>query len=246
MLVYLRLEVVRMVRDRRYLIMTVAMPVALYLLFSSVFGGGAPVNGLTTDVSTMVAMGTFGAMGAVLAASGPRIAHERTSGWLRQLRATPFRPSRMLAAKVIAAMTLGLPALALVAVTAAALHGVHLAAWRWAALAGLLWLGSAPFAALGVLIGGLTDGDSAYGLTSGVWFALAAPSGMWMPVGILPETLRAIGHALPSNRYAELGWRVAAGHGPALADGLVLAGWTAALALLAALCWRRATVSCQS
>jgi ABC-2 type transport system permease protein len=237
---YLRLEVLRMLRDRRYLIMTVAMPVALYLLFSNVFGGGAPVNGLTVDAGTMVAMAAFGAMGAVLAASGPRIAQERGSGWLRQLRATPFPPGQMLAAKVLAAMTLGLPAVVLVAATSVAVNGVRVSAWRLAAMAGLLWLGAAPFAALGVLIGRLTDGDSAYGLTSGIWFALAAPSGMWMPVDILPSTLRTIGGALPSSHYAQLGWRVAAGGGPALADALVLAAWTAGLALLVVLVTRRA------
>jgi ABC-2 type transport system permease protein len=237
---YLRLELLRTLRDRRYLIMTVAMPVALYLLFSTVFGNQPPSDGLTVDVGIMVSMGTFGAMGAVLSASGPRIAQERGNGWLRQLGTMPLAPGKLLAAKVLAAMTLGLPALTLVALTAVAVHGVTLASWRWAAMAGLLWLGTAPFAALGVLIGRLTDGDSAYGLTSGLWFALAAPSGMWMPVSIFPKTLRTVAQVLPSNRFAELGWRVAAGHGPAMTDGLILLAWTAGLALLAVVGYRRA------
>lgn len=240
MLAYLRLEVVRVLRDRRYLIMTVAVPIGLYLLFSAVFGKGAPINGLSVDVNTMVANAAFGAMGAVLGASGPRIAQERGGGWLRQLSVTPFPPFKLLAAKVIAAMTLGLPAVILVSLTAVALHGIRLGAWQWLAMVGLLWLGAAPFAALGMLIGRLSDGDAAYGVTSGIWFALAAPSGMWMPISILPRTLRTIARALPANHFAELGWRAAAGHGPTLNDGLVLAAWTAGLGLLAAFAYRRA------
>lgn len=240
MTAYLRLELVRTLRDRRYLIMTIAMPVALYLLFSSVFGSQPPSDGLTVDVAIMVSMATFGAMGAVLSASGPRIAQERGNGWLHQLAVMPLAARDLLAAKVLAAMTLGLPAVLLVSLTGVAIHGVRLAGWRWLAMAGLLWVGTAPFAALGVLIGRLTDGDSAYGLTSGIWFALAAPSGMWMPVRILPRTLQTIAHALPSNRFAELGWRVAGGHAPALGDGLVLLAWTAGLGLLAMASYRRA------
>ena len=108
-------------------------------------------------------------------------------------------------AKVMAAMTLGLPALVLVGLTGFALHGVRLAGWRWLLMLGLLWVGSAPFAALGVLIGRLTDGEVAYGITSGIWFALAAPSGMWMPVTLFPHALRTISGMLPSSRFAELG-----------------------------------------
>jgi hypothetical protein len=111
---YLRLELLRTLRDRRWLIMTVAMPVGLYLLFSGVFGNQPPTNGLTVDVGIMVSMAAFGAMGAVLAASGPRIAQERGNGWLRQLAITPIAPRSQLLAKVMAAMTLGLPALVLV------------------------------------------------------------------------------------------------------------------------------------
>lgn len=242
MFAYLRLEIARVLRDRRYLISSVVMPVGLYLLFSNIFGKGAPVNGLSVDVNTMVAMAAFGAMGAVLAATGPRIAQERANGWLRQLRATPFAPARMLAAKVLAAMTLGLPSVVAVTGTAAAVHGIRLPAWEWPLLAALLWVGSAPFAALGMLIGRIGDGDAAYGITSGIWFALAAPSGMWMPIAILPKTLREIARAMPANHFAELGWRVAAGGGPTLNDGLVLAAWTAGLGLLTALAYRKARV----
>jgi ABC-2 type transport system permease protein len=236
---YLRLELLRTLRDRRWLIMTVAMPIALYLLFSAVFGKQPPTNGLSVDVGIMVSMAAFGAMGAVLSASGPRIAQERGNGWLRQLAIMPIAPRSLLLAKVTAAMTLGLPALVLVGLTGVALHGVRLAGWRWLLMLGLLWVGSAPFAALGVLIGRLTDGEVAYGITSGIWFALAAPSGMWMPATLFPRALRTISGVLPSSRFAELGWRVAAGHLPALGDGLVLLAWTAALAVPAAIGYRR-------
>jgi hypothetical protein len=58
-------------------------------------------------------MAAFGAIGAVLMATGPRIAAERQSGWLRQLRLTPLRPGATLAARLVAALALTLPAICL-------------------------------------------------------------------------------------------------------------------------------------
>jgi ABC-2 type transport system permease protein len=116
---------------------------------------------------------------------------------------------------------------------------VHLAAWQWVSIAGLLWLGTAPFAALGTFIGYLTGGEAAFGVTYGVYMVLAALGGLWMPVTILPSALRHIASVLPSNRFAELGWRIATGHAPSAAGGAVLAGWLVVLTALASLLYRR-------
>ena len=86
MLAYLSLELRRSLRDRRYLLLVVGWPVAAYLLFSTVFGAATNSSeGLTPNIEIMVAMATFGAMGGVLMASGPRLAIDRQIGWLRQL-----------------------------------------------------------------------------------------------------------------------------------------------------------------
>ena len=56
--------------------------------------GSGPSEGLAPTIAIMVAMATFGAMGGVLMASGPRLAIDRQIGWLRQLRLTPLSPAR--------------------------------------------------------------------------------------------------------------------------------------------------------
>jgi len=93
MLNYLGLEIRRSIRDRRYLLLVAGWPVAAYLLFSTVFGAAADrTEGLAPTVEIMVAMASFGAMGGVLMASGPRLAMDRQLGWLRQLRLTRSPP----------------------------------------------------------------------------------------------------------------------------------------------------------
>lgn len=239
MLSLLRLEIRRMLVDTRFLILMLALPIAMYLLFTNIFGNTPPVNGLSEDVREMIAMAAFGAIGAALMATAPRIAVERTNGWLRQLRTMPISARTVITAKVLSAMVWGLPAIVLVDLTAVLDHGVRLPSWQWLAIGGLLWVGTAPFAALGTFLGYLTDGDTAFGVMFGIYLALAVLGGLWMPVSILPKVLQHIAAVLPSNRFAELGWRIASGGSPSLLGATILAGWLAAFAALAGLLYRR-------
>ena len=148
---FLRLELGRSFRDPRYLVLAVAAPVGFYLLFAGIFTGRGTSEGqLPAQVEIMVAMATFGAMWGALSATAPRLARDRESGWLRALGVTPLSAGRVLGARIVAGVTVALPAIAAVAVTAVLAHHVRLDAWQWAAGLGLLWAGTLPFVALGI------------------------------------------------------------------------------------------------
>jgi ABC-2 type transport system permease protein len=245
MLRYLVLEIRRMYRDRRFVFFTIAMPVGFYLLWSTIFakhGDTDPETGLNAKTYLLVSMAAYGALGASLTTTGARLAAERQSGWLRQLQVTPLRPWAVISAKVLASMFLALPAIVVVGLTAVLTQHVHLSPGQWAAIIGAMWVGTLPFAALGTLIGSLVGTDAAQPLTVACYFALSILGGVWMSVSILPRALRAIAHWTPSNRFADLGWSIAAGHVPPASDALILAGWTVVLGGLAVAAYRRATV----
>jgi ABC-type multidrug transport system ATPase subunit/ABC-type multidrug transport system permease subunit len=231
---FLRLELGRSFRDPRYLVLAIAAPVGFYLLFASIFTGRGTSEGqLPAQVEIMVAMAAFGAMWGALSATAPRLARDRESGWLRALEVTPLTAGRVLAARIVAGVMAALPAIVAVAVTAVLAHHVALAAWQWAAGLGLLWAGTLPFVALGIVIGSLTSSTTAYALTTALYFALAALGGLWVPPAQFSPALRHIAATLPSYNLADLGWRVAGGSAPSLRAGLILAGWTAGLTALA-------------
>ena len=239
---YLRLELLRSLRDRQYLALVVGWPVGAYLLFSAVFGSQPATNGLSVDTGLMVSMATFGAFGAVLIATGPRLALDRQTGWLRQMRLTPLAPGVIFAARVIAAIVLALPAIVLTFIVGVAAHGVRLEPWQWPVLVGLLTAGCLPFAAIGLVIGAAVDADAAQGATTVVYLAMAALGGMWIPVSILPAPLQTVALALPSNRMAELGWKVAAGQAPTLAAVAILGAWFLGATIVGRLVSGRLTV----
>jgi ABC-2 type transport system permease protein len=233
MIWYLRLEVMRALRDPRYLILALLSPIGFYLLFTSLFGQSPGANGLPTQMALMVSMAVFGAMWAVLSATGPRIAQERSIGWLRQLQLLPASSRAILTARLLAAMALAGPAIALVFLTATLVHGVSLDAWQWVALLAALWLGVAPIAVLGIAIGYATGADAAFGVVYGLYMVLAALGGLWMPLSILPTSLQTVGKLLPSYRAADLGWRIAGGQSLDLTSAAMLVGWATIFAVIA-------------
>jgi len=237
---YLSLELRRCLRDPRYLIIAVAMPIALYLLFTGLFGSrGQRAQGLPQPVELMVAMIAYGAMWAVFSVSGPRIAHERAIGWTRQLRVTPLSPASALSGKLLTALAVALPAMGFVALTAVISHHVELSAAQWLAMLITMWAGVLPLALLGLGIGYLAGDDIAFPLTMALYFGLGALSGLWMPLSMMPQTMQDIGRTLPSNGVAEPGWRIAGGQGSTLRAVLVLAAWTLGSGLVALAAYRR-------
>ena len=237
---FLALEMRRSLRDVRYLIIAVAMPIGLYLLFTGLFGAhGQRAQGLPQPVELMIAMIAYGAMWAVFSATGPRIAHERTIGWTRQLRVTPLSPAAALSGKLLTALAAALPAMALVALTAVVSHHVHLSATQWLALFAAMWAGVVPLALLGLAIGYLAGDEIAFPLTMALYFALGALGGLWIPLSVMPHVMQGLAQSLPSNGVAELGWRIAGGQAPVPKAVLVLTVWLLGSAAAALLAYRR-------
>ena len=231
---YLRLEVLRALRDPKYIILAVLSPIGFYLLFATLFGGQSTgVGGMSVQAALMVSMSVYGAMWAVMSATGPRVAQDRTVGWARQVRLLPIRTSETLVARLIAAVLLAGPAIALVMLTAVVAKGVTLDdAWRWLALLALLWLSSIPVALLGIAIGYGIGPEIAFGVLYAIYLAISALGVLWMPLSIMPSGMQTIGKLLPSYRAASLGWRLISGQPFDFTDVLILAAWAVILSLI--------------
>src|SRR5262245_32222868 len=128
---YLRLELPRTLRNRRYLVLAIGFPVAFYLLFTRILTGGEVLDA-DARAFFMVSMAAYGAIGATLSVA-VRIAMERSSGWTRLLRVTPLPPIGYAITKLATAYLTALPAIILVMAAGVALNGVTLPASTWLA-----------------------------------------------------------------------------------------------------------------
>lgn len=236
---YLAIELRRAWRNRMYLLFTVGFPVVIYLVFSHVGVTNGRIAGTTGDAYSMVSMAAFGAVSAALFI-GTRIAVERRIGWSRQLRLTALSGRDYLTVKVVVAMLTTLPTIGLVFLAGALTNGVRLSALRWVELVVLLAIGILPFAALGVALGYMVSGDAAQPVITAAYMTLSLLGGLWFPAGLMPTAMRAVAQALPTYRYAELGWRTLAGQAPDIQGVGLLAYWGLLFAVAALIAYRRA------
>lgn len=237
--VYLRYELLRTFRNRRYVLFAILIPVALYFATAGPNRGESDLggSGIPAPLYFMVGLAAFGGMNAVVSIGG-RIAAERSVGWTRQLRLTPLSTRGYFRSKVVTAYALAFVTLAALYVSGTML-GVRLPAGEWVRMTGLMLIGLVPFVALGIFLGHVLTAESTGPAIGGVTALFALLGGTWFP--IQEGAMHDIAEALPSY------WLVQASHvslgGPGW-TGLgwfVIAAWTVALSALAARAYRRDT-----
>ncbi|MGC0338111.1 ABC transporter permease [Streptomyces sp. SLBN-8D4] len=221
----IKLELVRALRNRKFLFFSVLYPSVLFLIIAGSSGTTDKVDGTGLTVATymMVSMASFGALTAVLMGNSERIAKEREGGWVRQLRLTTLPGRGYVLAKTASAAVVSLPSIVVVFVVAATVKDVRLDAWQWFALTGAIWAGSLVFAALGVAIGYLATGDAVRPITMITYFGLSMLGGLWMPTTTFPQWLQDIAKWLPTHAYAALGQAIEQSRAPHAQDLAVLA-----------------------
>ncbi len=225
-------------RNVRFLVLTVALPLLLFLLYSNVYRGQDAGNGLSVVAYLMVSMASFGCIGAAIN-TGARIAVERQVGWNRQLRLTALPGPSYLIAKAVVSMLVTLPALLLVFLAGATVGDVHLSATQWLGTGLAVWLGLIPFAVLGLVIGFAGTVDTVQPISMITYLGLSILGGLWFPVEAFPTFLQDIARITPSYWLADLGRSVLAGDGVPMNAVLVLAAWTIVLGVVGVWSYRR-------
>ena len=125
---YLRYELLRNVRNWRFVVFSLAYPVVLYFVVASP-QRHATFDGVAFPLYFMAGMAAVGTMIAVLS-TGAGIAVDRSAGWTRQLRLTPLTAAEHLGAKVACGFIMALLVVVLVSLSGTAL-GVSLSAGAW-------------------------------------------------------------------------------------------------------------------
>jgi ABC-2 type transport system permease protein len=227
-----RFELGRLLRSWKFLLITVGFPVTFYMLFLGNQSAGGIIDGTVPwRLYLMVSMCSFGSLVAGLTAGGARLSAERASGWARQLRVTPIPAWSYVVTKVSASMLVILPVIALVDVVGAAFGGVSLSVGQWLGLTALLWVGSLPFALLGIFIGFMVSAEAAFPVVTALMFVLGYFGGLFTPLADMPHALQTAARTLPSFHNAALGLAFLDGQGFGFAHWLVLAIYVVGLSV---------------
>jgi ABC-2 type transport system permease protein len=227
-------QVRRLGRNKRYSIFSVALPVVLYLVVAPQ-ARHASAYGVGYAAYYMIAMASIGAFSGALTGNAQRISQERKDGWIRQLRLTSLPANAYVLAKVIASMVTTIPSVAIVLALGRFYGGVHLAAWKWLAIAGVIWLGALTFAALAVAIGYRFAPDTVQPVAMLVYFAMSILGGLWFA---LAGWMQKIGQGLPTYQITRIGTGLISGSTVPTTSVVIILAWLAAFTLLAALAVR--------
>jgi ABC-2 type transport system permease protein len=203
---YVRFELFRTFRNTRFFIFSLAFPVVLYVLITSGnrnvkdYGG----TGLSFPLYYMVGMTAWGSMTAAIA-GGARIAAERQTGWIRQLRLTPLRVPTYFGAKILSGYVVA--ATTMVVLFALGISfGVRMPLESWLRMTALILIGLVPFAALGIWMGHVLTIDSMGPALGGSSSLFALLGGAWFPLGGTSGFLHQLTQLIPSY------WLVQAAH----------------------------------
>jgi len=208
-LTYLRIELVRKLRNTRSLFFTVAFPVLMFfvvgyqLLDEPLTNVPLADGGVSVAAYIMVSMAMYGAMMSATQ-TGASVAVERAQGWTRQLRLTPLNPVVNVIVKMTAGMMFGLIAVVATFVVAG-LSGVQLAPAQWIVSGLAAWLlAGAVFTTLGLMVGYMVPGENVAQITSLAVVLLSFLGGLFYPLSSMPDFLQTIGKLTPVYGIGEL------------------------------------------
>jgi ABC-2 type transport system permease protein len=199
----IKLELRRMLRNRRTVIFTFVMPAVLFLLFGTNASYKAErVGGGNITGYILVSMAVYGAMLATTS-GGAMVSVERAAGWSRQLRLTPLKPIAYVAVKLVLAMIIGLVSV-VVAFAVGSVAGAELPVHAWIECGLLAWVCALVFAAFGLFMGYLLPSENVMQILGPVLGVLSFAGGLFVPVDQLGHTFATIAKFTPVYGVGEL------------------------------------------
>jgi ABC-2 type transport system permease protein len=233
-----RAEVRMTVSRGETLLLTVGIPVLLLVFFSLAHVVATP----TRSRIDFVAPGILAlcVLSTSLVALSIATGFERSFGVLRRLHVTPLGQRRLVGAKISGVLVTEVIQVAVLSAVALVLkwhpRGGTLGA---AEVVGLLVLGSAGCAGIGLALAGRLRAEVNLAASNGLYLVLVLVSGSVVPLSTLPAIVRRVAVGLPPGAMAEGLHRVLGqGLSPTGTDWLVLAIWAVLAPLVAARTFR--------
>ncbi|MEK3732650.1 ABC transporter permease [Paenibacillus sp. FSL M8-0334] len=227
-----RFELLRMVRNPYYIFWSLTMPIAFYVIFTRLVTGTDAMDAGIWQAHYLMSMTVFSVMGTAIMNLGIPLVQERAQGWAIYMRVTPLPGSVYFIAKMFVQTVMHLLSIIVIFTAGYLINGVSMAMWQW--LSSGLWilLASAPFLAIGALIGLMKRVETASGVSNGMYLGLALTGGLWFPMEAMPSFMQVIGQWMPSYHFGSGAWAITRAEAPGWEHIVVLTGYFAVFMLL--------------
>jgi ABC-2 type transport system permease protein len=186
----LKLEVRRLTRNRRTIIISIVVPVVFFLAFGlNKAYDGLPRGHGNVSAFVMISLALYG---GVLATSfcGAMVSIERAQGWSRQLRLTPLSPFAYIIIKIMTALVLGFCSVAAVNIAGVVSHQPSMSVGLWIVSGLSVWIGSLLFAAFGLFLGYLLPAENVLQLLGLILALLSFAGGLFIPISQFSQVVQ--------------------------------------------------------
>lgn len=226
-----RVEIIRILRNPYYVFWSLFMPILFYTLFTKIFNSGFE-NQEEWQAHYLMSMTVFSVMGTSIITLGLRLVEERAQGWSMFMRITPLSDTVYFISKMAGQTFIHLFSIIIIFIAGVVINGVSLSAAEW--ISSGLWIlaASAPFLAMGLLIGNMKKVDTASGVSNFLYLGFAITGGLWMPIDIFPEIIQNVSKWMPAYNYGNGAWQLAKGEWPEWTNVIVLAAYLLVFMLL--------------
>jgi ABC-2 type transport system permease protein len=204
-------EIMRTLRNKRFVFFSLVMPVMFYFIFTSTVGDNTKIGGTDWKAYYLMSMTVFGVVGASLNTMAIRFATERKQGWVRLIKITPLPSWAYIFSKIAAQSILNLGTIIMMFLIGALVKGVELSVMEWISCGIWIWLGVIPFLALGTLLGTLRSPEVVQVVAQIVYMGMSVLGGLWMPISTMPQLMQDIAKWLPTYRFGQGAWNIVAG-----------------------------------
>ena len=219
-LTVLRLEVRRLLRNRRTVLFAMVFPAFFFLIFglNAQYANEKAGHG-NVSAFIMISMALYGGVLATTS-GGALVSIERAAGWSRQLRLTPLSAPAYILIKVLTALVLGLASVVVVYAVGALTGKPSMPGYLWIVTGLCVWIGSLLFAAFGLFMGYLLPTENVMQILGFVLVLFAFGGGLFIPLSQYPHTLQTLATYTPLFGLNELT------HAPLLGGGINIS-WVA-------------------
>src|SRR5450755_3509936 len=189
-LTVLRLEISRLLRNRRTVLFTMVLPVFFFLIFglNSAYAN-EPYGHGNVSAFVMISLALYGAVLATTS-GGAMVSIERAAGWSRQLRLTPLSPVAYIVIKMLTAMVLGLASVVVVFAVGGLTGKPEMPIYLWIVSAACVWIGSLVFAAFGLFMGYLLPTENVMQFLGLGLALLSFAGGLFIPLSQFPHAVQ--------------------------------------------------------
>jgi ABC-2 type transport system permease protein len=204
-------ELLRTVRNRRFVIFSFIMPVVFYFIFTNTIGDNAQVGNVDWKSYYLMSMTVYGVVGASLTSYAQRLSRERSQGWLALLKITPLPSWSYVLSKVLSQAVINLTIIIVMFLVGGIFKGVDLSASTWITCGLFIFIGGFSFMGLGTLIGSIKNADFVQVLSMICYMGLSILGGLWFPTDTMSSTMKTIAHLTPTYRLGQGAWDAVAG-----------------------------------